>query len=258
MTVCIAALCDGGKACVVAADKMLVSGGGNFEFKIDGRLEKIRKLSSDSVLMHSGNDADAAEIVELAAPLIAERPSNVRSIVTDAVDRLLNARRDQKVSQLLGKKFDFDSLVAAMSDLTTGPLYDLWKEVRQPDFGVTLLVCRDKERFEIYFLSPGSAPSRCSTPYSSIGSGGDYSIVALTVQRYEISLPVAEALFQVYLAKRAAEVRAYGVGESVDMKILTCDHITDIGAPTRDLLKRYYSERLRLTDEQRDSVQQSI
>jgi hypothetical protein len=60
MTVCIAALCDSGKACVVAADKMLVAGGGNFEFKIDGRLEKIRRLSSDSVLMHSGNDADAA------------------------------------------------------------------------------------------------------------------------------------------------------------------------------------------------------
>ena len=75
VTVCIAALCDRGKACVVAADKMLVSGGGNFEFKIDGRLEKIRRLSSDSVLMHSGVDADAVEIVEATAPLIAERPS---------------------------------------------------------------------------------------------------------------------------------------------------------------------------------------
>jgi hypothetical protein len=196
--------------------------------------------------------------VESAVPLVAKQPSNVRSIVTDVIERLVKARRDQKVSQFLGKKFDFDSLVAAMSDLTTGPLYDLWKEVRQPDLGVTLLVCREKERFEIYFLLPGSVPGRCSTPYNSIGSGADYAIVALTVQRYEISLSVAEALFQVYSAKRAAEVRAYGVGESIDMKLLTGDSITDIGAPTLDILERYYRERLRLTDEQRHSVQQSI
>jgi hypothetical protein len=92
MTVCIAALCDGGKASVVAADKMLVSGGDPFEFKFDDRLEKIRRLSSDSVLLHSGVDADAAEIVESAAPLIAERPSDARTIVAGVVKSLIKAR----------------------------------------------------------------------------------------------------------------------------------------------------------------------
>jgi 20S proteasome alpha/beta subunit len=258
VTVCIAALCDSGKACIVAADKMLVSGDGNFEWKIDNRLEKIRRLSSDSVILHSGIDADATEIVELAAPLIAEQPSNVPTIVIDVIERLIKTRRDQKVSQFLGKKFDFDYLVAAMSNVTTGPLCDLWNAVRKPDFGVTLLVCRDKERFEIHYIEPGSVQGKCSTPYSSIGTGSNFSIVALTLQRYEVSLPIAEALFQVYWAKRAAELRSYGVGESIDMKILTNDGITDVGTPTLSLLDGYFNERLRLTDEQRVSVQQSI
>jgi hypothetical protein len=41
------------------------------------------------------------------------------------------------------------------------------------------------------------------------------------------------------------------------MAILTREGITDVGSRTLDLLKKYHDERLRLTAEQRNNVEQS-
>src|ERR1700728_72205 len=62
MTVCVAAICDSGKALVVAADRMFTNPGLSVEFETEEK--KIEQLASNCVALSSGNSVYATEILE--------------------------------------------------------------------------------------------------------------------------------------------------------------------------------------------------
>src|SRR5438270_4159365 len=61
MTVCIAAICDGGNAIVVAADRMFTNPGLSVEFETAE--QKIEPLGSQCVALASGNSVFATEVL---------------------------------------------------------------------------------------------------------------------------------------------------------------------------------------------------
>ncbi len=78
MTVCIAAVCNGGKAIVVAADRMFTAGPPvNLEFETAEK--KIEALSPSCVALLSGNSAFGTEIMHGALARLqgAQRPQVV-------------------------------------------------------------------------------------------------------------------------------------------------------------------------------------
>jgi hypothetical protein len=258
MTVCIAALCDGGRSCVVAADRMVVQGQGSLENKIENHLSKIHTLSPCSVLLHSGSRKDSVAIVEAAKDAIAKAPSDVRQSLTRGIDSVVKTYRDLQVLRRLGPTFDYDTLVGAMAKLSTGPLYDVWKEVWNVDLGEMILVSPNNKVLEIWYFRPTQPDTQCEAPYAAVGTGTALATTALLIQQYTKELPVSEALFEVYSAKKAAELRSYGLGEATDMTVLMMDGLIDVKIETLDLLEEYRLKKMRLADEQLVIIQKSF
>jgi ATP-dependent protease HslVU (ClpYQ) peptidase subunit len=61
VTVCIGAVCEGGRAAVVAADRM-VTYGPPMSLQIEPPIQKIKKLTETSVLLFSGSVPDGEDI----------------------------------------------------------------------------------------------------------------------------------------------------------------------------------------------------
>ncbi len=64
MTVCIAAVCDSGKAIVVAADRMFTNPGLSLEFETEEK--KTEELGATCVALSSGNSVFATEVLDQA------------------------------------------------------------------------------------------------------------------------------------------------------------------------------------------------
>lgn len=63
MTVCVGAMCEEGKAVVVAADKMVTFGAPmNLQME-PSALRKITKINDESVVLFSGSVPDSEEII---------------------------------------------------------------------------------------------------------------------------------------------------------------------------------------------------
>src|SRR5260370_29131139 len=95
MTVCIAAICDGGRRIVVCADRMFTAGPPiNLEFETAEK--KIEKLSASCAALFSGSSAFATEILQDALGRLAgaQQPPVVLAaeVVKDAYAKVRNAK----------------------------------------------------------------------------------------------------------------------------------------------------------------------
>ena len=73
MTICIAALCEQGKNCVVGADREITATSLSLEFDHE---KKIELLTNACVVMASGDSLLASEVIEKTRPLITVQSDN--------------------------------------------------------------------------------------------------------------------------------------------------------------------------------------
>ncbi len=258
MTICIAALCDQGRSAVVAADRMAVFGSGSLlEFKLDDHANKIYKLWKRAVLLHSGLSKDAEEIREKSVRM--RDAAKMAGTMDELLMELIQERRSLDVSRRLGSSYDFEKLVLAVGNAQAGPLFDVLQQVRKVDLGEMLVVAWTSDQYEITFHGPPAFPVRADLHYATVGSGGIYARAALTIQQYNRNAKVSEALFQVYSAKKAAEL-VYGVGEPTDMAVLTEHGIVDVQSETVALLEEFRQQKSQfmLTSEQSNRLRESV
>lgn len=258
MTICIAALCDKGKSAVVVADRMAVFGSGSLlEFKLDDHASKIHELTTHAVLLHSGRTTDAELI--LADTKVYENCENLVETVDRTVLSLIEKKRDSEVARRLGSSFKYETLVNTVGNTSSGPLYEVLQQVRITDLGEMLIVSMKDGQYEIQAYYPPVSPVRSDLHYAAVGSGGIYARAALTIQQYTSNAKVSEALFQVYSAKKAAEI-VYGVGEPTEMAVLTADGIRKASNETLKLLEKFRQEKSKfmVTEEQSISLKNSI
>jgi hypothetical protein len=257
MTVCVAALCDNGASCVVAADRMGVYGqGSDDEFMMDDRANKIHKLSDTAVLLHSGANRDLKEIL-----LSLEKGEKGESMVA-RLDRvageLISARRAEFLKRTFGDTIGYKDLTERALTSPAGPLLDTWQKLQKFDVGYHLLVTWDTTGARIHFAAPPLAPTLVELDYFAIGSGGRYARAALTIQQYSKNAPFAESMFHVYSAKRAAEI-VYGVGRPTDMGVLRDGAFHPVSAATLEMLEDLRNKkRVVLDDEQAETLTQSL
>lgn len=241
MTICIAALCENGKSCVVAADRMSVFGQGSvLEFKQHDSAKKIHQLDDRSVLLHSGSMQDSPKIT--AAYNAIDSESNASTRLEEALSNLLREQRETHIRRTIGGDFNYDKLLAAITASPSGPLRELWDQVQKLNLGDMLLVTPDASDYSIHFHSSPIFAIKSDLHYSAVGSGSIYARAALTIQQYTHACDLASALFRVYTAKKAAEL-VYGVGEPTDMAFLTPDGFQEVSRQTMDALAGIHSER---------------
>lgn len=241
MTICIAALCDEGKSCIVAADRMGVFGAGSLlEFKQDDSARKIHKLDEQTVLLHSGSMQDSPKIVDAFQAL--ESNEDASSRLDEALAKLLREQREIQIRRSIGGEFNYEKLMASVTAAPAGPFRDLWEQLQKLNMGDMLLVAPDGDGYAIYFHSSPNFAIKSDLHYFAVGSGGIYARAALTIQQYTHSCDLASALFRVYTAKKAAEL-VYGVGEPTDMAILTPYGFNEVAQDTIQTLESIRTER---------------
>jgi hypothetical protein len=250
MTICLAALCDEGNSCVVAADRMAVFGAGSLlEFKQDDTSDKIHTTFGNSVLLHSGGNQDALAIVER---LSTKDPKRIRTSLDEVIAELLAQKRDSTVSRFVGGGFNYEKFVTSASPTLQASFGEVLQQVRKLDLGDMLLVTPEEGKYYIHFLHPPELGVKSDLHYATIGSGGIYGRAALTIQQYSKSSKISEALFQVYSAKKAAEI-VYGVGEPTDMAVLTKGQVIDVSSDTIAMLEKVRLKRTKFLLSDRDS-----
>ena len=77
MTICIAALCEGGKMCVVGADREITAPGLSLEF--EHQESKIDRLADSCVVMSAGDALLSTEVIGRMAALAGTPPVRERA-----------------------------------------------------------------------------------------------------------------------------------------------------------------------------------
>ena len=258
MTICIAALCEQGKSCVVASDRMTVYDYTRVtERKLEDHTDKFHSVGPRAVLLHSGLTRDTVYIREYLKDRIRNFNSVLISDLEVAIQGLFERKRNVEVFQLLGGQYSFGELVKAVGSMTSGPLYEVWQETRKKGIsgyvGQFVLVAWANPQYEIHLYGdqPAGEPTKIETAFQCIGSGWLPATSAFVFQKYTMELDLKDALFQVYCAKKAAEVNT-GVGEATDLAYLKSDteQLTALSSEAVGVLERYRKARQKLTVEE--------
>ena len=229
MTVCIAALCDRGRVCVVAADREVTIGFPlNIAFEHHER--KIDALSDYCVAMSAGNALVAAETVALARRAIIAGGTRDIAIASeqfrDAYMGLHLARAEQLI---LGPRgITLAEFKATGAQQIPQALYSqidnlFWNFTLNTDF---ILAGVDEGGAHISWVhyhgvqGQGWLERFDKLGYQAIGSGGSHAAILLSLTGQHRDLDTAETVYNVYCAKVNAEV-APGVGDATDMAVIS-------------------------------------
>src|SRR5258707_10184507 len=99
MTVGIGAICENGKAAVVAADKMVPFGAHMSLQTKPPTLKKIIQLTDRTLLVFSGSTADGEEIVTGTIPRISVDPKQPVSQIAEAVRESYARHKQRRVEE---------------------------------------------------------------------------------------------------------------------------------------------------------------
>ena len=237
MTICIAASCEGSKKCVVGADREVTATGLSLEFEHE---KKIDTIGQSCAVMAAGDSLLAAEVIEKTRrEVIVRALSTIQQIAESLAAIYLQCHLERAESVILRPR-----------GLTWGD-YQQFGAHRLPlqmhmnidqllfNFGlgaVEFLVAGVDENgahiFRIHYdgIAGGSWVEWCdSLGFRTIGSGGSHAAILLALQRQQKMLPVGETLFNVYSAKKNAEI-APGVGSQTDIAIVDSSKVTFLEA----------------------------
>ena len=226
MTICIAA--NFAEGVVVAADRMISASHLTLEF--DHPDTKIHPISSSCVVLSAG---DALVIDELlrAGTGIAGQLQN--PMVMNFADHLrlsyVNVRQQlasRKILEPRGLSFESFYREGRISMIPAEMAMALDSRIQQLQLGISLIVAGiDSSGAHIFGIDdPGQCVCFDRIGYHSIGSGHRHALLTLIGNKQDRRTTANDALRNVYMAKRAAEV-APGVGKATDMWVITQDGI---------------------------------
>jgi 20S proteasome alpha/beta subunit len=228
MTVCIAAICDDGKAIVVAADRMFTTPGISVEFETEE--QKIEQLADNCVALSAGNSAYATEVLGAVRQHLNANRSPWIAEVAEAVRVEYTATRHKKIDEtivmaMLGA--DFSTFRQRGGTLATylEKQQQMFQQItmmgNQYNLGVDIIVAGiDTETAHISQIThPGSLFNLEKLGYATIGSGAIHAMTKLTLGSQTRHTGLYDTVHIVYEAKRAAEA-APGVGNATDIAVI--------------------------------------
>lgn len=226
MTVCIGAICEGGKSAVAVADKMVTFGPPMSLQMEPSALKKIAQVNDQSVvILFSGSVPDGEELLSLMKN--ACKPFGKMSIanIAEAAKSSYIALKGKRVEEtllrpLLGADYQkFQSLVAQAP--SSQILQQILGMIMQHNLMLEVLVVGmdDSGSHLSIVVHPGVLLPMETTGYAAVGTGAVHAMVRLSLGQHNKVASLVDTVYNVYEAKKAAEV-APGVGKLTDMAII--------------------------------------
>ena len=211
MTICIAALCNGGSHVVYALDRMVT--GPDYEYEQD--LLKIGPLSHCCIAMVSG-------IALYHTDLLRSVEANVRQRATPTVLEIVETVKDHFVKlrrQIAEERFlkpiglDIQTFLTQQGRLNETLVLGLNRSLEGARLRLEMLIAGiDGDGGHIYHIGdPGVSHCFDVMGFCTIGSGEHHAGMTLIRNKYSIRMPLKKVAFLAYQAKKEAEI-APGVG----------------------------------------------
>jgi 20S proteasome alpha/beta subunit len=204
MTVCIGVLCEGGKAAVVAADRLVALENQNLHF--DGPEKKIIQIAPRIALLSAG-EWPGSSFASRATKGLPESPTveEIAKSLGNEVALLRVERVEREITQkLFGLTLkQFGELAVRQASQLAAAAY---QHIENYSFDIHFLVVGiDSEQAHLLSVNPlGAAIDLSSEGFMAIGAGASLALGILArCPTKEVGL--AEAVYRVYEAKKAAE-----------------------------------------------------
>lgn len=228
MTICIAATADANKAVVVASDRMLSAHFLSLEF--DHPDSKIEQLGPSCMGLSAGDALPAGELFAASRALTAQLQDPAIVSIAESIRESYVQRRAQRIEEMYfrprGLTLEAFYQQGMMRQFPAEVSVSLDERVQNFNFGVEIIVAGvDHTGAHIFGITnPGQSAPYERIGYHAIGSGMSHAILSLVSAGQYWRKSVEETVFNVYRAKRQAEL-APGVGSSIEMRIITKERV---------------------------------
>lgn len=244
MTICIAAICDKGNACVISADREITLPSAALEYEHNER--KIDVLSKTCVVMSSGDALYAAEVISKTHASISHgKDITILSIAEKLRDVFIATHQNRAEAVfLIPKGWTLKEFKEKGHQQMQQPSY---QEIQNQlfSFGIGLvdfLVAgvdnTGSHIFRVHYngVAGGSWLEWCDKlGHREIGAGFLHSAIHLSVAGQFSGTGLTESVFNVYSAKKIAEL-APGVGKATDLAIITSQGTKFFDKPVLDVI----------------------
>ena len=242
MTVCIAASCDSGRAVVVASDRMLSAPFLTVEF--DHQDAKIDQVGANCVALSAG-DALCVEDVLIGGLGAASQLQNppIATLAEHIKQQFCQVRKQRINDFILGPRgLNFDVFYGgAINTIPRDLAMLIDNNIQSFKLGTTILLGGvDNSGSHINCISdPGTMACFDRVGYHAIGIGERHGLLKLVSLGQHPSQTTNETVFNVYSAKRVAEL-APGVGQATSMRIVRRDGTDTVDQSLLDELAPLY------------------
>lgn len=223
MTICIAALYENGKGCILASDKMVtVRWPISYEYEHE-EVEKIAELEHSGPIyaLTSGDVLFADEVIEDAKrKVIAAKTIGTANIAETMRVSYQSMRRQIIVrNELESRGLDLATYMQGQQKLLPQVAFGINQVFRTYNPMVQFVVAgKDEESCHIYTITnPGQKVCHDAIGYVAIGTGGLHAIYQFLDSEYRKSMKKKEVLEIVELAKKRSE-KAPGVGKGKEIR----------------------------------------
>lgn len=225
MTVCIAALYDNGKGCVLASDQMTTAHFPiGYEFEND-EVEKIAKVAeSISVYaMISGDVLFANEVIEAVRKGVNSQGITATPVIAELFRKSYQDVRRQRIirNELEPRGLDIPTYYQSHKNLLPQIVQIIDNAFTRFNPRVEFIVAGRGETACHIFSITNPGDSTCTDPigYTAIGSGAPHAMYSLTEANYRKSMNKEAVEDLIKKAKERSEV-APGVGKATKIVIV--------------------------------------
>ena len=265
MTICIAAISDGGKNVIVMSDKMITYTAPPFH-QFEHPRPKIYKVSENAVILTAGSALLPSDFLiklnSIKDEIGFEHDEKIE--IKKLADLVAKAYRDLR-KEIIEERFllkydltwkdyinfvrggnpsnDSDNPIYSMFGVAS-PIIKVFAEIEEFKLEFDIILAGvDEAGGHIYVIQdPGIKGNFDDMGYTAIGSGSYHAIRSFVENNYSIDTPLWKALYIVYEAKKYAE-SAPGVGLETDVAIITNKKVFTLENSDIDILNYIYKNK---------------
>ncbi len=242
MTICIAAIGkeeDNNEAIVFATDHMVtLPQVGQFEMPV----EKYRKITDNTIAMLAGETLLFHDIIE-----DCKNNCSFDQMKEKIRKRMFDIREERIQKQLLDTfKMTYNDVLTLLKSPLQNPFaMNIMDFISKYSLNTLIILMGfENNQAQIVEITESKVAETRDIGFDAIGSGGMQAINTLLFQKHSKNDSVSMTIYDVYKAKRNAEV-AVGVGKETDMMILRESGIEKIDEERVRILAQIYDEELK-------------
>jgi len=216
MTVCIAAIADGGASVVLCADQLTTSNLFSWGIESNDPLKKIHYIGDNSVIMAAGNLNVAEEIIRLVRAWCANPEWRV-SFGEKVRAAYENVRLEKAQAAFLSPRgLTFASYIENSAKLNPLLIHVIDNDLMSFNLGVDLIAAESREGRSMLWLINNPGVSMESSEELCIGDGAGHALYAMIELKYRAETRADEVEKIVREAKKRSEnTRSVGPATSV-------------------------------------------